>query len=99
MNQRRSPRLLPGPDNSTITLRKANTEQTLSGSLLDQSVDGIAVQLGRRCELANNDQVEVLVGNQWEPATISSTKRQGIAYRVGLCWVNSNERVNVEVSV
>ena len=84
MNQRNSPRLLPGPTTTIVTLRKRNSAETLSGSLLDQSDEGVAIQLGRRCQVNADECVELLVGDTWESAIVTSTKRQGISHRVGL---------------
>lgn len=91
MNQRNSPRLLPGPATTTVTLRKRDGEEMLRCSLLDQSDEGVAIQLGLRCQIVANEQVELLVGDVWEPAIVTSLKRQGIARRIGLRWVATPE--------
>lgn len=91
MNQRTSPRLLPGPATAPITLRPSNGDAMLRGWILDESDEGVAVQLGRRCHFQPNDQVELLVGEAWESAVVTSTRRQGVASRIGLRWVGSTE--------
>ncbi|MBC8356523.1 MAG: hypothetical protein H8E66_31470 [Planctomycetes bacterium] len=95
MNKRSSPRLLPGPDTSMISLRKHNSEEVIRGYLLDQSVDGLALQLGRRCSVELDENIEVLVGDSWEPAIVTSAKRQGIVNRVGLRWVAGCEASSI----
>lgn len=86
MDQRRSPRILPGPD-SMIELRSTESGTAFRGPLLDQSVDGIAIQLGRTCQLAPGDTVVVQVGSRWEEATVVSTTSKGLTTRVGLHWM------------
>ncbi|MCA9122478.1 MAG: hypothetical protein H6822_15265 [Planctomycetaceae bacterium] len=89
MNQRTSPRLLPGPATAPITLRPSNGEDTLRGWILDESDEGVAIQLGRRCHFQPNDHVELLVGDAWESAIVTSTRRQGVASRIGLRWTGT----------
>jgi hypothetical protein len=74
-----------------ITLRKQGGEEVLRCSLLDQSDEGVAIQLGLRCQIVANEQVELLVGDIWEPAIVTSIKRQGIAHRIGLRWVATSD--------
>ncbi len=94
MSQRSSPRLLAGPDLSMVTFRKRDNEDLLRGSLLDQSDDGLAIQLGRRSPIEVDEQVEVRVGDTWQPAIVTSTKRQGISHRIGLRWLAPSQAVS-----
>lgn len=77
-----------------ITLRKPGQGMTLRASVVDQSVDGLAIQLGRRCHVETHERVDVLLGETWEPATVTSTTRQGIAHRVGLRWLAQRDELD-----
>ena len=85
MDKRRAPRLLPGPE-STVDLRLLDGGSTIHALLLDQSVDGIAVQAGRRSTLAAGDSVQIRIGEHWEEAVVVSSERKGVLVRVGIKW-------------
>lgn len=99
MNHRRAQRVLRGPEASFVTIHRTINEIAIQGTLLDESVDGIAVQLGRRCELTPNEVVDVLVGMVAGTATVTSVDQQGIAHRIGLRWLESRNDIEAELSI
>jgi hypothetical protein len=86
MDKRRSPRILPGPSNADFTIRPIGDHPEIKAVLLNESVDGIAAQVGRHATLKVNQQVEVFAGTNWESATVTSVSQRGIVQRIGLKW-------------
>lgn len=85
MNKRRSPRILSGPE-SVVRLRSIDGA-VLRAPLLDQSVDGIAIQAGRTCNFQSGDHVEVQIGGRWEEAIVMTAERRGVQTRLGIKWL------------
>ena len=78
-------RLLPGPQSGKVRFR--TRDQTVRVAfLLDESVDGIALQLQNGTELTVGQIVEVSWSGMARGAVVRSVVQHGIFYRVGLQW-------------
>lgn len=88
-NDKRSAlRLLPYLDSAPIQVLIPRTGKKLLGFLLDESADGVAVQLRRTRCLAEGDQVQIVRNGRIAEALVKNLADCGVSSRIGLEWVN-----------
>jgi len=68
-------------------MRNDSDEPSFRAILLDESVDGIAVQIGRGIVVRENDTVEIFNGSEWEPALVTRVARRRTGQQLGLRWL------------
>lgn len=85
-DKRCAPRLLPYLDSAPIQVLIPSTGKKLLGFLLDESADGVAVQVRRTRCLAAGDRVQIGRNGRIVEALVKNVADYGLSSRIGLEW-------------
>ena len=86
-NHRGAPRLLPHLDSDPIQVLIPSTGKKLLGFLLDESADGVAIQVRRTRCVAEGDRVLVARNGRTNEALVKHVSTHGVSTRIGLEWI------------